>query len=167
MGFWNRKIKAPSNEEKIPKSWLTRKYEQVSKDYKEDRAAARITREQVREARYIARRDQAVREAKEQERIRANARLKSFKAKQNRPAFDFGGFAGPTQKGPRANIGIGEALLEPSPNKSRNYAKDPVVGDLFGSGGGVNNPMLGDLFGSGGVRPKPKRRKSKTITIKM
>lgn len=111
MGLY-KKPKSATYTKKIPKSFLTRKYE----EFKERQATNRVIKRKVREEQYRAKLSEGKREVRQRERIKTDARLSRYK--ESKKSGTFGGFAGPTTKG-GAGLGLGDALLGGSNGKKK------------------------------------------------
>ena len=109
-------------------SWFKKKFEEAKHEIKGELKH----RANVRAAQKESYRENQIREAK---RYGAKKAKHEYKQKYNamakpksNPAYNFGGFAGPTTRKPTPSVGIADYMLNSSPRTN----KGPSMGDMLG-----------------------------------
>lgn len=101
--------------------WLRKKYEKAKVEVKGELKH----RAQVKKAQKESYRAAQLKEAKSfgQRKAKYESEQKIKALKEQKPAYNFGGFAGPTKKQPSPSIGVADYLLGGSPGSSKRGKK--------------------------------------------
>ena len=125
--------------------WLKKKYEQAKHEVKGElkhRSEVRRVQKQTYRAEQVK---EAARFGKQKAKFETDQRIKQMR--QPKPAYTFGGFAGPTTKQPTPSLGIGAMLTSSSPRGSKTSRNE--LSSMLGGGSRQKKSVSQSLRGFG------------------